>query len=514
MEFFANEIKNFLEPISTQFAIKKPSKNLAPDIVIALIGLVIAVFFAIVIFKIIKKILNYPTQSKCDDMVEKLKRHCGDYKVLGFDCEWITIGRVRKPVALLQLASPNGFCGLFRLCHMDHIPESLKNLLADKEIIKVGINPAEDARKLQGDYGIYVASTFDIRYLAAMIRCKPLGLEKLSRSLLNVDFVKPWYIARSNWEFDKLDDDQVEYAANDAFAGVEIFKHLANRLKPRNYRNFTNTDFIAIKSKIEYLLDLDFSENIPITLSTIRVTIPITLLSIRDYLLEAPSGRRLCAVSKSKAEWYLEERLGEKLQSEAFTIRLYNDPFAEDNSYWQTSNQYECVVCGQKDAFACKEVVPREYRMHFPLITQFFTSSDVLHLCLKCNELDIISNIKLRTRLSRKCDAPYSFDQVKEVKKAAETLLTNDNAMSARKRNHLKTILSTHFEEYFIDQHRMVEHGQKVVNKFQTEFGGLKELEIFWRNNFVAYMNPKYLPSFWNWPIEWKYKPEAVSIVG
>lgn len=74
MEFFANEIKNFLEPISTQFAVKKPSKNLAPDIVIALIGLVIAVFFAIVIFKIIKKILNYPTQSKCDDMVEKLKR--------------------------------------------------------------------------------------------------------------------------------------------------------------------------------------------------------------------------------------------------------------------------------------------------------------------------------------------------------------------------------------------------------------------------------------------------------
>lgn len=146
----------------------------------------------------------------------------------------------------------------------------------------------------------------------------------------------------------------------------------------RNYWNFTHIDFIAIKSKIKYLLDLDFSENIPITLSTIPVTIPITLLSKTDYLLEAPSGRRLCAVSKSKAEWYLEERLGEKLQSEAFTIRLYNDPFAEDNSYWQTSNQYECVVCGEKDAFVCKEVVPREYRMHFPCNVTSFELFDSL----------------------------------------------------------------------------------------------------------------------------------------
>uniref|UniRef100_A0A1A9VR77 3'-5' exonuclease domain-containing protein n=1 Tax=Glossina austeni TaxID=7395 RepID=A0A1A9VR77_GLOAU len=306
----------------------------------------------------------------CDDTVNTLREHCKHYKVLGFDCEWITVGRVRNPVALLQLASPNGFCGLFHLCHMHHIPKSLKNLLEDKEIIKVGIDPAADGRKLQEDYGIYVASTFDIRYLNHKSR----------------------YTARSNWEFDKLDADQVEYAANDAFAGVEIFKHLANRLKPRNYWNFTSADFMAIKSEIKYLLELEFSEDTPISLSqdisitrvqfgplaSEPITKPITLLSDRDYLLEAPSGRPLCVVSKSKAEWYLEERLGEKIQSEAFAIRLYNHPFAEDDSYWQTSNQRESVVCGQKDAFVCKDVVPSEYRMHFPCNVKSFELFDSL----------------------------------------------------------------------------------------------------------------------------------------
>uniref|UniRef100_A0A1A9US51 3'-5' exonuclease domain-containing protein n=1 Tax=Glossina austeni TaxID=7395 RepID=A0A1A9US51_GLOAU len=79
---------------------------------------------------------------------------------------------------------------------MHTIPKSLKNLLEDKEIIIVGIAPAADAQKLQEDYGIYVASTFDIRYLAVMIGCKPLGLEKLSRNELfftNVDFVRIKY---------------------------------------------------------------------------------------------------------------------------------------------------------------------------------------------------------------------------------------------------------------------------------------------------------------------------------
>uniref|UniRef100_A0A1B0BNC1 3'-5' exonuclease domain-containing protein n=1 Tax=Glossina palpalis gambiensis TaxID=67801 RepID=A0A1B0BNC1_9MUSC len=335
-------------------------------------------------------------------------------------------GRSRNPVALLQLASPNGFCGLFRLCHMHHIPQSLKNLLVDKEIIKVGVDPAGDAQKLQEDKGIYVTSTFDIRYLAVMLRCKPLGLEKLSRSLLNVGLVKQWDIAKSNWEFDMLDRDQVQYAANDAFAGIEIFKHLANRLKPRNYWNFTNADFMAIMSEIQYLLDRGFSKDTPITLSqdipirrlqfcplvSVHYCYNLALLSHKDYLLEAPNGRPLCVVSKSKGKWYLQERLGEKIKSEAFTIRLYNQPFAEENGYWLTSNQHECVVCGQKGAFVSKDVVPSEYRIHFPLITQFFTSSDVLHLCLKCYDLYIISDIKIRTALSRRCGAPYSLYQI------------------------------------------------------------------------------------------------------
>ncbi|XP_037891568.1 exonuclease 3'-5' domain-containing protein 2-like [Glossina fuscipes] len=456
-------------------------------------------------------------RKKCDKIVNTLRKHCKHYKVLGFDCEGVSTER--NAVALLQLASPNGFCGLFRLSGMSDIPKSLQTLLEDQEIIKVGVDAAQDAQKLQEDYGIHVASTFDVRHLSVMIGCRPWGLKKLSQLVLNVNFTKYRNEVSSNWEAGQLSEEQINYAANDAFASVEIFKHLANRLVPRDRYNFTNADFNAIKPLIRQYLDNGFSEN-----RTVDVLFALTPCR-EDWFLQAPNGELLCNLCRHKAMWYLEEGLGKEIRSEALTIRLYDHPFAEDNGYWQTPNQHACVVCGQKDAFVCKGVVPTEYRMHFPLITQFFTSSDVLHLCPKCNVSDIISDIRIRTALSQKCDAPYSFDQVTEVKRAAETLLTDDNAISTGKRNHLKTILSTHFEEAYIDHQRIVdasiqysdwpeyEHGERVVNKFQTEFGGLQELEILLKDHFVTELNPKYLPSFWDWPIDWKYKPEKIMLV-
>ena len=42
--------------------------------------------------------------------------------VLGFDCEWVNEG----PVSLLQLATHNGVCALFRLGKIGYIPSKLK----------------------------------------------------------------------------------------------------------------------------------------------------------------------------------------------------------------------------------------------------------------------------------------------------------------------------------------------------------------------------------------------------
>lgn len=74
------------------------------------------------------------------------------------------------------------------------------------------------------DYGIHVASTLDLRYLAKSLRYEPLGLAKLADTHLNVKMNKHWRIRCSDWEAKTLTDEQLIYAATDAHVAIEIFK--------------------------------------------------------------------------------------------------------------------------------------------------------------------------------------------------------------------------------------------------------------------------------------------------
>lgn len=54
-------------------------------------------------------------------------RHCKEYNVFGFDCEWVVDQYgVRQNVALIQLASHRGLCVLVRLCEFGKIPSELQ----------------------------------------------------------------------------------------------------------------------------------------------------------------------------------------------------------------------------------------------------------------------------------------------------------------------------------------------------------------------------------------------------
>lgn len=51
---------------------------------------------------------------------------CKEHHAIGFDCECVTEKGHRQPVALVQLSTIDGYCGLFRLNKIKSIPEPLK----------------------------------------------------------------------------------------------------------------------------------------------------------------------------------------------------------------------------------------------------------------------------------------------------------------------------------------------------------------------------------------------------
>lgn len=106
-------------------------------------------------------------------------------------------------------------------------------MLEDDNILKVGVAPQGDASYLARDYGVCVASTFDLRYLAAMTGCKPAGLARMAEDYLKVTLDKNWRIRCSDWEAPTLNGKQIDYAAKDAHVGIELFKCFAARLKSK-----------------------------------------------------------------------------------------------------------------------------------------------------------------------------------------------------------------------------------------------------------------------------------------
>lgn len=123
-----------------------------------------------------------------------------------------------------------------------------QEILEDDYIVKVGVSPNGDANYLVKDYGVCVASTFDLRYMAALCNCRPGGLAKMSEDYLNVKLEKNWRIRCSDWEAPTLSKMQTDYAANDAHVAIELFKYFSDKLEPK--------PFLQNQSKyVQYIVD-------------------------------------------------------------------------------------------------------------------------------------------------------------------------------------------------------------------------------------------------------------------
>lgn len=110
---------------------------------------------------------------ECDRILQAYKN---DYPLpfnfLGLDCEWVNEkGIVSHPVALLQIATPLNDCFLIRLCKMTgSFPTTLKEILEDKNILKFGVGIQDDAKKLNGTFGLNVSGCVDLRHVT--LRCQ------------------------------------------------------------------------------------------------------------------------------------------------------------------------------------------------------------------------------------------------------------------------------------------------------------------------------------------------------
>uniref|UniRef100_A0A8C6TFA3 Exonuclease 3'-5' domain-containing protein 2 n=1 Tax=Neogobius melanostomus TaxID=47308 RepID=A0A8C6TFA3_9GOBI len=497
------------------------------------------------------------------------------FPVLGLDCEWLSTKGKASVVSLLQMASYSGRCVLVRLLSFRNaqqpLPLSLIEVLRDPNVLKVGVGCYEDGKRLMRDYGLSLVCTVDLRYLA--LRQKKttlnngLSLKSLAADLLNITLDKSLELRCSDWEADTLTLEQVCYAAKDAQVSIALFSCLLGLESEGESISLSGSSYSELKSRCQGLVDVPFrgngdGEDSPVDGERKRRIIrkPMAFISPEsddqqvpdprrnnkrkplgvgysarksplydNCFLQAPDGQPLCTCDKKKAKWYLDKGIGELISENPFIVRLLFEPSGRPDSqqdYYLTAKENLCVVCGKADSYIRKNIVPHEYRRHFPTEMKDHNSHDILLLCTSCHAASNVHDSFLKQHLAEEFSAPQGCEEGvrlledtdrRKVRSAARALLSARDGLPESRRAELEELIKNylnmnHDEPLTLDtvnqaasletrifNEAYVPHGLKVV-RAHAEWGlkGLMTLERRWRQHFLNSMQPKHLPPLWS----------------
>ena len=162
------------------------------------------------------------TFEKLDDYLPLLENQ----RVLGFDTETkpsFKKGKV-NPVSLLQI-STNHEAFLIRINRVG-LPDEIKNILSNPDIIKVGLAIKDDIKILKDINNFEPNGFIDLQDYVEDFGIVAKSLKKITAIVLNKRISKSQQV--TNWEKAELTEAQKVYAATDAWVCLKIYKKLNN----------------------------------------------------------------------------------------------------------------------------------------------------------------------------------------------------------------------------------------------------------------------------------------------
>jgi len=155
--------------------------------------------------------------------VKEIMKH----KILGFDTESkpVFVKGQKQKLALIQLATQNN-AWLFRVFKTG-IDDNLASILANKNFLKIGLATNDDIKKIKNDFGILTNYVIDIAKFSNEYGIEENGIKSLTERVLGLKISKKQ--RTSNWENNILNENQILYAANDAWLCREIYLKLINK---------------------------------------------------------------------------------------------------------------------------------------------------------------------------------------------------------------------------------------------------------------------------------------------
>ena len=155
-------------------------------------------------------------------------------RAVGFDTEqkpqFVSkkLGGTENKVAVLQLGVEKS-CLVLQIYYIGELPKSLKSIMADENILKIGSDIDKDASKLTRERGLVCKGLVDTQDMARSLGLQKVGLKALAEHFLGIELDK--VVALTNWEHFPLQLRQIEYAALDAWVGLKVYQEMKRQKK-------------------------------------------------------------------------------------------------------------------------------------------------------------------------------------------------------------------------------------------------------------------------------------------
>jgi ribonuclease D len=174
------------------------------------------------------KIVLVETLESAEEAIKQLN----DEKIVGIDTETRPAFKrgVNYKVSLLQISTENT-CYLFRLNKIG-FPDALIRFLSNESIMKVGLSLRDDFNGLKKQKKFKPANYVDIQEIAKHYGILELSLQKIYAILFGKKISKAQRL--TNWENAALSNQQMRYAATDAWATLQIYLRLSQEQKLSN----------------------------------------------------------------------------------------------------------------------------------------------------------------------------------------------------------------------------------------------------------------------------------------
>jgi ribonuclease D len=151
-------------------------------------------------------------------------------KQLGFDTETkpsFKKGDIFK-VALLQLATETE-AYLIRLHYVTELT-LVRTLFEDDQVLKVGVAIRDDLKILQKGFQFMPRNFVELQDVAKKKGLQNFGLKGMTEEVLQATISKG--AKMTNWEARELTDQQMMYAATDAWIGLVLYQKLMAQITP------------------------------------------------------------------------------------------------------------------------------------------------------------------------------------------------------------------------------------------------------------------------------------------